>query len=362
MKQKGRGLLAALLAGTLAFLAGCGGSAYGQEDLNSGKEAGETIEIPEDREQEADYTSPEGLTAGKGTYIAMVLKNLDDPYWKAVREGAEKAVEDLNSRLGYTGDDKIQLTVDGVQGTGEEFVDDQINIIDTVLAENPSALCLAVIDRESCAAQIEAAGESEIPVIVLDSGSENGDADAVCMTDNEKAAGEAAERLCEKIGGKGQIAVFAHEESSQTSRERTDGFCRAVLDQYPQVEIVKVAYEEEGELPVQETLERYPDIRGIFCTSAGTVERVLEETGDAAGSEIQIVGFDANQKEITAVREGKLLGTVCQNPRGMGYVSVTAAIRRLNGQPVDARIDTGYVWLDQNNLENEENQKYLYDL
>ena len=36
--------------------------------------------------------------------------------------------------------------------------------------ENPNALCLAVIDRESCTAQLEAAAESDIPVILLDSG------------------------------------------------------------------------------------------------------------------------------------------------------------------------------------------------
>ena len=45
----------------------------------------------------------------------MVLKDLDNPYWKAVKEGAEQAVEDINSSLGYTGEDQVRLTVDGVR-------------------------------------------------------------------------------------------------------------------------------------------------------------------------------------------------------------------------------------------------------
>lgn len=361
-KTARRAITAMILAGmAAAALSGCGCSRGEQETSASYTEDPEDIDIPDGQGLETDYTTVEGLTAERGAYIAMVLKDLGNPYWKAVKEGAEKAVDDLNNLLGYTGDDKIRLTVDGVNGSEEENVDSQIDTIDAVLAENPSALCISVIDRESCTAQIEAAAESEIPVIILDSGLENGNVAAVCMTDNEKAAAEAADNLCKKIGERGQVAVFAHEATSQTSRERVNGFCKRVQTEYPQVEIVKVEYEEDQELPVEETLERYPELQGIFCTSATVVEKVLKQVGEAAGDEIQVAGFDANEEQLEAIREGRLLGTVCQNPRGMGYVSVVAAIRSINGQPADQRIDTGYVWLDQSNYEEEENQKYLYD-
>ena len=130
------------------------------------------MEMPK-QHSAVDYTVVDGIPAEKGTYAAMVLKDLDNPYWKAVKEGAEQAVEDINSSLGYTGEDQVRLTVDGVRAAealeGED-VDSQIDTIDAVLSENPNALCLAVIDRESCTAQLEAAAESDIPVILLDSG------------------------------------------------------------------------------------------------------------------------------------------------------------------------------------------------
>ena len=45
---------------------------------------------------------------------------------------------DLNEKLGYKGDDKIKLTFEGP--SDETDVEDQINIIDAVLGENPDVL------------------------------------------------------------------------------------------------------------------------------------------------------------------------------------------------------------------------------
>ena len=357
---------AVILAGLMAaVMVGCGSSGDEQGISGSGTEQtddGEIIEIPGGQELAADYTTVKGLSAAPRIYIAVVLKDLDSPYWAAVRKGAEKAVDDINSEMGYTGDDRVRLTVDGVNGTGEDNVDSQIDIIDSVLAENPSALCLAVIDRESCTAQIEAAKESDIPVVILDSGAESGNVDAVCMTDNRGAAAEAAVHLCEEIGGNGQIAVFAHSESSETSRERVAGFCEKVQADYPEAEIVKIAYDEEDTgLPICETLEAYPNLGGIFCTSSGVTEKVLKKPEKAGNSRVRVAGFDADEDKIEEIRSGQLFGTICQNPRGMGYVSVAASLRALSGEKVDPYIDTGYVWLDRNNLDQEENQKFLYD-
>ena len=44
-------------------------------------------------------------------------------------------------------------------------VEKQIDLIDTVLSENPSILCIAAIDRQSCEAQLEMAAENDIPVV-----------------------------------------------------------------------------------------------------------------------------------------------------------------------------------------------------
>ena len=115
-----------------------------------------------------------------------------------------------------------------------------------------------------------------------------------------------------------------------------------------------------GERVDLEALEEYPDTVGIFCTNENVTESVLETVGRLEDKEIKIVGFDAGEAQIQAIRDGREYGTVCQNPYGMGYAAVVAALRAASGQTVDNWIDPGYQWVDRSNIDVEENKKYLY--
>ena len=132
---------------------------------------------------------------------------------------------------------------------------------------------------------------------------------------------------------------------------------------HPDVELVNISYENEEqsiEDMLLEALEEYPDTAGIFCTNENVTESVLETVGRLEDKEIKIVGFDAGEVQIQAIRDGREYGTVCQNPYGMGYAAVVAALRAASGQTVDNWIDPGYQWVDRNNIDVEENKKYLY--
>mgnify|MGYP001004510348 CR=1 FL=1 len=62
---------------------------------------------------EALYDTVDGLTVEKGSYIAVVAKDLSAGFWKAVKAGAQQALDDLNASLGYTGNDKVYMTFEG---------------------------------------------------------------------------------------------------------------------------------------------------------------------------------------------------------------------------------------------------------
>ena len=319
------------------------------------------ITLPEEQELAVDYTTVKGVRAEAGAYLAVVAKGLDSGYWDAVKEGASRAIEDLNEQLGYTGDHEIRMTFEGPGDNSD--VDSQINTIDAVLAENPTALCLAAIDMKSCQPQLETAQDNGIPVVMLDSGVESDLAVSSCITDNQSAAAEAAKKLCEAVGDKGQVAVIAHIQSSETSADRVAGFRRELTANHPEIELAEVLYENEEETienMVRSLLEAHPDLKGIFCTNESMTEKMLDIALDLERDDLKIVGFDAGEKQIKAIADGSEYGTVCQNPYGMGYASVVAALRAAAHQTVDAYIDPGYQWIDKSNMELEENQKYLY--
>ena len=321
-----------------------------------------TMSVLKDQAGTVDYTSLEELTPEAGSRIAVVLKSTSrDEFWTTVRDGIEDAVKALNEKMGYTGEDQITVSFDGP--TDDSDVEKQIDLIDTVLSENPTIICIAAIDRQSCEAQLEMAAENDIPVVMLDSGVESGPISALCATDNYAAGTEAAKKMAEAIGDEGQIAVMTHTESAQTSQDREKGFTDEISKNHPNIEIVNISHENDDftmeKMAADAVFTLYPEVEGYFCTNEDASGAVLDAL-DAAGKEITVIGFDSGEQQQNAVKNGTELGFFAQNPYGMGYAAVIAGVRADQNLEVDTFINTSYQWIDSSNLENEEYSSYLY--
>lgn len=333
-----------------------------KDDENDGEEE---PELPNESSLHIDYTTVDGLRMEKGSRIAVVIKNTETAYWKAARKGMEEAIEDLNEYLGYKGDDAIVCTIEGPKE--DNGVDEQVNVLDMVLTENPAVVCLAAVDMSSCEAQLEAAQEDGIPVVILDSGVESSELTyTFCGTDNRAAGAEAAKRLCEAIGEEGQVAILAHSQLSQSSMDRIEGFQEELTKGHPNVHVVRLGYQptKEGDLTakeqVEDALEKYPDIKGYFATNQSTSETVLSVLKEQEKQQIQVVGVDMGEVQKQAILDGTEYGSVCQNPYGMGYATIVAGVRAALGMETDQQIDSGFQWMDQSTIALEEYERFLY--
>lgn len=109
-------------------------------------------------------------------------------------------------------------------------------------------------------------------------------------------------------------------------------------------------------------LEKHPDLKGCFGTNADTVLLAANAVSDMENSEnIAVMGFDAGTDQIAALEDGGIDGLVVQNPFGMGYATVVAAARTVLEIGNEAQVDTGYTWVDRDNMETEEVQAMLYE-
>ncbi|HVD78814.1 MAG TPA: substrate-binding domain-containing protein, partial [Vicinamibacteria bacterium] len=106
---------------------------------------------------------------------------------------------------------------------------------------------------------------------------------------------------------------------------------------------------------MENILTAHPEVRGVFATNDQMALGAMEAL-DARGlrGKVAIVGFDATKEAVQATVDGKLAGSVAQNPRAMGQKGVEAALAALDGRPVDKRIDTGTELVTKENAE-----KYL---
>ena len=77
--------------------------------------------------------------------------------------------------------------------------------------------------------------------------------------------------------------------------------------------------------------------------------------------EIALVGFDAGKEQLEALESGEIDGLVVQNPFGMGYATVVAAARTILEIGNEAVVDTGYTWVDKENMEDGSVQMMLYE-
>ena len=73
------------------------------------------------------------------------------------------------------------------------------------------------------------------------------------------------------------------------------------------------------------------------------------------------MGFDAGKEQLAALKNGQIKGLVVQNPFGIGYASVVAAARTVLEVGNEAEVNTGYIWVTQENMEDESIQNMLYE-
>lgn len=335
------------------------------------------------------YNNVQGLKLEPGAYISIIGKDDSSSYWKALKSGVEQAAEDLNKALGYKGDDKVKVTYNA-PGVGED-IDEQVNILDEELARYPDAIGIASIDADACTVQFDLASENGIPIIALDSGNSYQGIQCTIKTNNEEAAGTGAYKLSGEIENKGGVLLVVHDSKSASSKEREDGFKKEIENNHPDVTIEETIYldkmddlkkaiaeeknknkkTEEKEITpdsltdedvIQYYLEKHPDVKGCFGTNVTATKLALSSLKQAEKSDdIILMGFDGGKDQIESLKNGDIRGLVVQNPFGIGYASVIAASRTILQSGNEAVVDTGYIWVTQENLEEESIQNMLYE-
>ena len=317
--------------------------------------------MEEDRASKIDTT----ITLGAGSRIAVVSKATDGEYWKLVRQGMEAAVKDINTAYDFTSDDAVTMTFEGP--SDESDVETQINTLDAVIAENPTVLCLSASDIESCQAQLEAASENGIPVVVFDSNVNDDELVAAFRgTDNEYVGKLAAEKLADAIGGSGKIAVFSAQEKTESIQKRVEGFEEAIASDYPDISIVSKIYMDQVEdmsEAISNVLTSYPDLAGVFCTNENASNLYLSV--DKGENAPVMVGVDASTVQQDAIKNGQELGCVSQDPYEIGYQTIIAAAQAMSTDEEQAAAVEKNVllepgWIDAANIEDSQNSNYLY--
>ena len=167
------------------------------------------------------------------------------------------------------------------------------------------------------------------------------------------------------LGLTGKVAVVAHDQTSRTGVDRRDGFVNEMKAKYPDIEIVDIQYGAGDQLQSTEIakaiLTANPDLKGMFGANEGSAIGVINAVTELKRPEVVVIGYDSGAAQKDAIRSGKMAGAITQNPVGIGYETVKAAVAAAKGEQVPPQIDTGFFWYDKTSIDNPEIAAVLYD-
>ncbi len=286
-------------------------------------------------------------------YIPLISKGFQHQFWQAVKAGADKAAKEFD----------IQVTFEGPDT--EAQVDKQIDMLSAALAKHPAAIGFAALDSKAAIPLLKKAQSEKIPVIAFDSGVDSDIPVTTCSTDNVAAAALAADKMAALIGNEGKVALVVHDQTSRTGIDRRDGFVKQMKAKYPKIEIVDIQYGAGDQLQSTEItksiITAHPDIKGFFGANEGSAIGVVNGVKESKKSKIVIIGYDSGKAQKQAIMDGVMAGAITQNPVGIGYETVKAALAAVKGKPVEKHIDTGFYWYDKSNITDPKIAAVLYD-
>jgi len=286
-------------------------------------------------------------------YIPVISKGFQHQFWLAVREGAEKAAVDYD----------VTITFEGPET--EAMVDKQMDMLQAAIDKDPAAICFAAVDSKAAIPLLEQAQEKGIPVIGFDSGVDSDIPLSTAATDNIAAAALAADKMVELIGGSGEVAVIAHDQTSRTGIDRVAGFTDKIAADYPDVTVVDVQYGGGDHLKstdlAKAIIQANPDLKGFFGANEGSIIGVLNAAKELGRTDLVIIGYDSGQQQLAAIKDGSEAGAITQDPIGIGYKCVEAAVKAYNGETLPTFIDTGFHWFDATNIDDPTIAALLYE-
>ena len=198
--------------------------------------------------------------APKVSKIAIVVKSLGNGFFDAVRDGGQEAAKELgNTEIIY-------------QGPSTPTAEGQIEIIDSLIAQEVQGMAISANDRDALIPITRKAMSKGIKVISFDSGiNKDGRIVDLVPSETQLIGKQQVKLVSELIGGEGEIAILSA-TSAATNHNAWIDVMKAELASnpaYSKVKLVATVYGDDlADKSYREAiglLEAHPRLRGIIA-------------------------------------------------------------------------------------------------
>lgn len=241
----------------------------------------------------------------------------------------EAALEDEAEKQG------VRLIINDAQRDASR----QIQQVENFVAQGVGAIVLNPCEVEASSPAVERAQAAGIPIVNVNSETA-ATPDAFVGSRDEESARLAMAFIAEKLGGEGGILMM-HGYMGQAAQIKRDAGAREVLAQHPDLKLLAAQTAEWDRAKAVTLMENWLQSHGdqidaVFAQNdemAMGALLAIERAGKK--DEILVVGVDAIDDALQAVKDGRLDATVFQDGEGQARAALQAAIALTKGEAVE---------------------------
>ncbi|AVQ31798.1 MAG: ribose ABC transporter substrate-binding protein RbsB [Fusobacterium varium] len=260
-----------------------------------------------------------------GEKIGLVVSTQNNPFFVTLKEGAVQKANELGYEL---------IVLDSQNDPSKE-----LGNVEDLLVKGVDVLLINPTDSDAVASSVRAANRSKIPVVTLDRAANGGKVVSHVASDNVLGGEVAGNYIVEKLGGKGKVVELEGIPGTTAARDRGEGFNKAIAGKLEVVAKQSADFDRTKGLTVMENiLQAQPEINAVFAHNDEMALGALKAIEASGRKNIVVVGFDATDDAVAAVKDGKLSATVAQKPAEIGAIGVEVADKIIKKEAVQENV------------------------
>jgi ABC-type sugar transport system substrate-binding protein len=264
--------------------------------------------------------------------IVYLTPGLDLPFWRYLSEG----IESVAKKEGY-----------GYQAfDSHNDAQTQLKNAQDAIARGVAGILISPTDSSTCPSVLALAQKANIPVVIADIGTNEGEYVSFIISDNREGAygtGKALSAAMKEKGmADGTVGLVTISLTRNNGKQRTAGFRAALTEggiKECALEQMQNYSASETFKYVQDMLTANPNMKGLFIeTDQPTMGALRAIKAARREGSILVAGFDGIPEFVDLLRQGQIVASGMQQPYLMGVRSGEALLKHLKGEPVDKQI------------------------
>lgn len=275
--------------------------------------------------------------SGASGAIGLSISTQNNPFFVTLAEGAKKAAKQAG----------VPLTVVDASDDATKQVSD----IEDLVSKNVSVLIVNPVDSDAVTGAVDAAIAKGVRVISVDRVVNGVDIDCQIASDNVAGAELATQYIVDTLGENVKTAELVGTSGASAAIDRSQGF-HNIADKKLKVVASQTADFDrtQGMTVMENMLQADSSIQAVF---AGNDEMALGavEAISGAKKDVLVVGFDATDDAIEAIKQGRMGATIAQQPALIGSTAVENAIRLTKGESIPKEIPVEVTLITKDNVD-----------